>query len=60
MQFLADLLEKKWCENNITILQFYHNTNIFHKGGKIRSHGIKDRFLTEDKLFLLLYVYDGV
>ena len=59
MQFLAELLEEKWRLNNITKIQFSHNTNAFYKGGVLIKHNNKKRFLSKDEIFLLLYVDDG-
>ena len=53
MQFLAELLEKKWRENEIKMILFYHNSNLFHKDGKLINHKMKDNFFTKDELFLM-------
>ena len=38
MHFLAEILEKKWNENNILIPSFFHNSNLPNKGGKLIRH----------------------
>ena len=38
MHFLAEILEQKWKENNILIPNFYHNSNLYNKGGKLIRH----------------------
>ena len=72
MHFLAEILEQKWKENNILIPTFYHNSNLYNKGGKLIRHnticnkkgGLSSykyrRPFTKDELFSLLYVDDGV
>ena len=40
------------------MIQFYHNSNLSDKEGKLISHKMKDKFFTKDEL-LLLYVDDG-
>ena len=49
MQFLTELSEEKWRENEITIIKFYRNSNLCHKEGKFISHKIKDKFFTKDE-----------
>ena len=71
MHFLSELLEKKFKEINISIPSFFHNSNLYNKGGKLIRHettinkggkmaSYNSRCpLTKDELFLLLYVDDG-
>ena len=35
MQFIAELVSKKWKNNNIATLKFQHNANQFYKGNKL-------------------------
>ena len=44
MQFLAELLEKKWRENNLYMPRFKHDTNSFYKKGQLISHKANKRF----------------
>ena len=44
MQFLAELLEKKWRENNIYMPHFNHDSNDSFNKGHLISHNIKKRF----------------
>ena len=71
MHSLSELLETKFKENNISIPSFFHNSNLYNKGGKLIRHETtisktgkmasynSRRPLTKDELFLLLYVDDG-
>ena len=71
MYFLSELLKKKFKENNISIPRFFHDSNLYNKGGKLIRHDttsnkcgkmISYNFrcpLTKDELFLLLYIDDG-
>ena len=38
MHFLSELLEKKFKENNISILSFFHNSNLNNKCCKLIRH----------------------
>ena len=70
MNFLSELLEKKFKENNISIPFLFHNSNLYNKGGKLIRHDTTSNKdgkmaslnfcfpLTKDELFLLLYVDD--
>ena len=42
MQFVAELLEKKWRSNKITKISFYHNTNAFYRCGKLIKYNKKN------------------
>ena len=35
MQFMVELVQKKWKDNNISTLKFQHNKNKFYQGGKL-------------------------
>ena len=59
MQFLAELLGKKWRKNNIKMIPFHHNSNCCNKDSKLISHKLKDKCFTTDELFLCLCVDDG-
>ena len=71
MYFLSELLKKKFKENNISIPRFFHDSNLYSKGGKLIRHNTTSnkygkmasynsrRPLIKDELFLLLYVDDG-
>ena len=41
------------------MLNFLHDTNAFFNKGQLLSHKNNRKFLTEDELFLFLYVDDG-
>ena len=60
MQFLVEMFEKKWRENDIKMIKFHHNLNLCHKEGKLISHKMNDNLFTKDELFFFLYVNDGV
>ena len=59
IQFLEDLLEKKWQENNLYMPSSKHDTNAFYKKGHLISHKGNKLFLTIDELVLFLHDDDG-
>ena len=59
MQFMAELVGKKWKENKINPIRFCHVTNSFYKGGQLIRHKFNRKTLTIDEIFILLYVDDG-
>ena len=71
IHFISELLENELKENDISIPSFFHNSNLYNKGGKLIRHETtinkggkmasynSRRPLTKDELFLLLYVDDG-
>ena len=38
MHFLSELLENKFKENDISMPSFFHNSNLYNKGGKLIRH----------------------
>ena len=56
---MYELVEEKLRENNISKIQFCHDTNAYYKGGQVLRQKFKKKFITKDEAFLLLYVDDG-
>ena len=71
IHFLSELVENKFKESDISILIFFHKSNLYDKGGKLIRHKTtinksgkiasynSRRPLIKDELFLFLYVDDG-
>ena len=56
---MAELVLKKWKDNNVSTLKFQHNKNKFYQGCKLIRNKMNKVPLTLDNFFLLLYVDDG-
>ena len=59
IQFLAELLEKKWSQHGIKRAEFCQSSNLYNKGGSLIRHSSNHSYLTKDSLSLILYVDDG-
>ena len=59
IQFIYELVGKKLRGNNMSKIEFCHDTNAYYKGGRVLRQKFRKKFITKDESFLLLYVNDG-